>query len=264
MAALSSGICIPSNVTSKDCVCIFAFGHNSFGQIKLNGIPKINRPTLIKERLGDGSSQDIHGTWRFTLFAREDRVLVLGSVEPSEKHQVKTVKLPWTMKKILLSPNQSQLVGLTSENRLALSEETNLTSRLTMHNNSTKYEAIWRTHDGVLAQESFDHYCMLAFLGSISSVQFPLDKGAVVTHVSCGHCHSLMLTADRSVYAYGIGKSLSSLILLYYLNCKQNNIASQCHINIQTNASMIISTQNNNNNNKQLRSSRYNDSLIGL
>ena len=214
MAEFSSGICNASNITCKDCVYIFAFGHNSFGQIKQNGVPKIYTPSIVTETfLGDGQFQDIHSTWRFTLFAREDGVSVLGSMKPSEKHQVKTVKLPWIMKKILLSPNQSQLVGLTSDNALVVSEETSLMSSLKMPE-SSRYENIWRTHDGVLAQESIGQYTMLTFQGGISSVKFPLEKGTAVSHVSCGHCHSLILTADHSIYTYGIGESFSLITVL--------------------------------------------------
>ena len=210
MAEFSSGACDATDITCEERVCILASGHNGFGQIKPNGIPKINRSSLIKEAfLGEGSLQDILSTWRFVMFTKKDRVSVLGSVEPSEKHQVRTVQLPWMMKKILLSPDQSQLVGLTSDNALVLSEEANLLSPPTIHNNSLKYENMWRTHEGVLAHDSFDQYSMLTFQKGISSVKFPLKKGTAVSHVSCGHCHSLILTADHSVYAYGTGKHQS-------------------------------------------------------
>ena len=184
-----------SNITKGGVRMILAFGHNGFGQIETNGKPKIRKPTTISKDL----FREIYATWRFTLLASEHCMLLQGSIEPCSKHQYKKIDLHYVMKKLCLYNNQI-IVGLTSDNALVLSDGTSgvLTEC------ESKFEDIWCTHEAVLVQESNRYYKIMNLRESnLSTSPFPVTA---VSQVSCGHSHTLILTADTSVYVYGNGK----------------------------------------------------------
>eukprot|EP00800_Vazella_pourtalesii_P005571 TRINITY_DN16565_c0_g1_i1.p1 TRINITY_DN16565_c0_g1~~TRINITY_DN16565_c0_g1_i1.p1 ORF type:complete len:189 (+),score=25.16 TRINITY_DN16565_c0_g1_i1:100-666(+) len=174
---------------------ILAFGHNGFGQIEPNGKPKIRKPTAVMKN----TLRNIYATWRFTLHTSERYMLLQGSIEPSSTHQSEKIALSHVMKKLCLYRNQV-IVGLTSDSTLVLSDGTSgvLTER------EDKFEDIWCTHEAVLVQES--NRCdkiMSLRVSNISTMPFPVTA---VSQVSCGHSHTLILSADKSVYVYGNGK----------------------------------------------------------
>ena len=185
------------NSTEGGVRMILAFGHNGFGQIESNGKPKIRKPTAIMK----DTFLNIYPTWRFTLLASERNLLLQGSIDPSSRHQSDKIDLSYVMKKLCLYSKQI-IVGLTSDNTLVLSDGTS--GVLTECGN--KFEDIWCTHEAVLVQESNRYYKIMDLREnhlSISTIQFPVTS---VSQVSCGHSHTLILTADKSVYVYGNGK----------------------------------------------------------
>ncbi|KAI6657482.1 RCC1 domain-containing protein 1 [Oopsacas minuta] len=191
-----------ANTLKLDCR-IYGTGHNGFGQIELNGKPKISKPIALEECITKHSINQIYATWRYTVLVRDTSLLLQGSLEPSGQHQYKTIELPYSIKKLCVSHDHI-LVGLTIDNILVLSKD--LSSVFTKHTSSQKFEDFWRTHESMLVQESNKYYSILKLRGTtISSIHIPLKIVTAVSQVVCGHSHTVILTADTSVYVYGNG-----------------------------------------------------------
>ena len=192
---------------------IFAFGHNGFGQIERDESSRLNKPKLFTLNV-KCEVRSIFATWRFTMVETASGAILLGSLEPSGKNQYTNVNFASTMKKIL--PINDKIAGLSSDGKLTLVDYDKLENPNTMVERAANITDIWLTHEGLLLKET--SYKLLNSLPELTGVSFPLDRGVVVQQVSCGHCHSAILTKERVVYTYGVGELYNCTISLPYYN----------------------------------------------